>query len=200
MGGVGDLSVVLGQEVVLLGPPQAQPCQNGFPRRLRRGSRFLRRSRRKETPGAAPLDPPAFIAARSHSLVFGVVVSGRIVGLLLPVYSDRFGTHFRKNMLKSIFTKDSPQIRARIWCRTSPATGTMWHDRQNERVPTERALKGGAGAPPRLFASGLSLEKAWIPPGTGREPTLQGPTCDGPERTTRRRQAPPGPHTLQLLR
>ena len=27
MGGVGDLSVVLGREVVLLGPPQAQPCQ-----------------------------------------------------------------------------------------------------------------------------------------------------------------------------
>ena len=42
--------------------------------------------------------------------------------------------------------------------------------RQNERASSERALnQGGAGGhPPRLFASGLSLEKAWIPrPGPG---------------------------------
>ena len=31
-----------------------------------------------------PLDP-IFIAARSHSLVFGIVVSGTVEGLLLPV-------------------------------------------------------------------------------------------------------------------
>ena len=36
---------------------------------------------------------------------------------------------------------------------------------QNERVGTSGPLKkGGGGHPPRLFASGLSLEKAWIPP------------------------------------
>ena len=42
--------------------------------------------------------------------------------------------------------------------------------RQNERASSERALnQGGRGVtPPRLFASGLSLEKAWIPrPGPG---------------------------------
>ena len=44
--------------------------------------------------------------------------------------------------------------------------------------------KGGAGAlPPRLFASGLSLEKAWIPARdrAGRT-TPQVPTCAGPRR------------------
>ena len=47
---------------------------------------------------------------------------------------------------------------------------------------------GGAGAPPRLFASGLSLEKAWIPPpGPGGNPRRRfqpamvstGPPADG---------------------
>ena len=44
---------------------------------------------------------------------------------------------------------------------------------------------GAGGIPPRLFASGLSLEKAWIPrPGPGGEPTSQVLTCDGPNGTT----------------
>ena len=44
--------------------------------------------------------------------------------------------------------------------------------RQNERVGTSGPSKrGGGGPPPRLFASGLSLEKAWIPrPGPGGKP------------------------------
>ena len=45
--------------------------------------------------------------------------------------------------------------------------------------------KGGAGGiPPRLFASGLSLEKAWIPrPGPGGGSTWQGLPCGGPNGT-----------------
>ena len=35
--------------------------------------------------------------------------------------------------------------------------------RQNERASSERALKWGAGTSPATLASGLSLEKAWIP-------------------------------------
>ena len=57
--------------------------------------------------------------------------------------------------------------------RNSPSTGTMWHPTPKRASGNERALKpGGAGGiPPRLFASGLSLEKAWIPrPGPGGEP------------------------------
>ena len=43
--------------------------------------------------------------------------------------------------------------------------------------------RGGGGPPPRLFASGLSLEKAWIPARdrAGRT-TPQVPTCAGPRR------------------
>ena len=37
-------------------------------------------------PGASPLDPDFFIAARSHSLILGIIVFGAIVGLFLPVY------------------------------------------------------------------------------------------------------------------
>ena len=75
-------------------------------------------------------------------------------------------------MLKSIFVKESSQIRARRWAPK------LTHDRNNV-APTpkrasgnERALKRGAGGiPPRLFASGLSLEKAWLPrPGPGGNP------------------------------
>ena len=55
------------------------------PRRLRRGARLsLEESRRKEHQGQAP-GPWALIAARSHSLVFASVFSGKIAGLLLPI-------------------------------------------------------------------------------------------------------------------
>ena len=50
----------------------------------RRGSPFLPRNGEKEGRGQAPWTP-IFIAARSHSLVFGIVVSGTVEGLLLPV-------------------------------------------------------------------------------------------------------------------
>ncbi len=77
--------------------------------------------------------------------------------------------------------------------RNSPTTETMRHNRQNERASSERAItQGGRGASPReLFASGLSpRESLDPPPGTGREPTSQGPPCDGPNGTTCRWQAP----------
>ena len=48
----------------------------------------------------------------------------------------------------------------------------MRHPTPKRASGNERPIKGGAGGiPPRLFASGLSLEKAWIPrPGPGGEP------------------------------
>ena len=53
------------------------------PRRLRRGSpAFFRRKPEERTPGASPWTP-GFMAARSHSLVFGIVVSDTIEGLFL---------------------------------------------------------------------------------------------------------------------
>ncbi len=73
-----------------------------------------------------------------------------------------------------------------------PSLRCATHAKTSERG-SERAIKKGAGPSPRLFASGLSLEKAWIPPGTGRETTLQVLTCDGPNGTTYRCQRTPGP-------
>ena len=75
------------------------------------------------------------------------------------------GRIFRKNMLKKHFMKESLQIRARTWHRNSPTTVSL-RPTTPKRASEQRAgLKpGGAGGhPPRLFASGLSLEKAWIP-------------------------------------
>ena len=48
--------------------------------------------------------------------------------------------------------------------RTSPTTVPLRPATPKPASGNERALKkGGGGPPPRLFASGLSLEKAWIP-------------------------------------
>ena len=48
--------------------------------------------------------------------------------------------------------------------RNRRTTRTMWHPTPKRASGNERALtQGGGGHPPRLFASGLSLEKAWIP-------------------------------------
>ena len=75
-------------------------------------------------------------------------------------------------MLKSIFVKESSQIRARKWLQVKTTTVPLRPATPKRASESERALKGGAGGiPPRLFASGLSLEKAWIPrPGPGGNP------------------------------
>ena len=74
--------------------------------------------------------------------------------------------------------------------RNSPTTGTMRHNRQNERASSERAItQGGRGASPRdSLRPGFLLEKAWIPrPGPGGNPPRRahpamvqtGPPADG---------------------
>ena len=66
--------------------------------------------------------------------------------------------------------------------RNSPSTGTMRHDRQNERASSERALKkGGRGpSPATLCVRAFSRESLDPPPGTGRGTTSQVWTCAGP--------------------
>ena len=96
-------------------------------------------------------------------------------------------------MLESIFAKESSQIRARTWAPKQP------HHRNNAAQPpkrasdSERAIKkqGSRGQSPRRSFLRLSPEKAGLPPGVGREPTLQGPPCGGPERPTK---TPPAWH------
>ena len=105
-------------------------------------------------------------------------------------------------MLKSIFAKESPQIRARRWASKYP------HDRNNAAQPPKRASgskrtieKGGAGGPPpRLFASGLSLEKAWIPrPGPGGKPRRRSGPATVPTEPPTDDGAPPALTSLARL-
>ena len=96
--------------------------------------------------------------------------------------------------------------------RNSPTTGTMRPTTPKRASGNERAIKkGGAGGiPPRLFSSGLSLEKAWIPrPGPGGNPPRRcqpapvstGPPADGnpgraPQRALSTRTSPVGRPTV----
>ena len=55
------------------------------------------------------------------------------------------------------------------------------HAKTSECQRAGHKKRGAGGVPPRLFASGLSLEKAWIPrPGPGGKPTAQVLTCATP--------------------
>ena len=90
---------------------------------------------------------------------------------------------------KNILPKESFQIRARTWVSKKTLYRSAAPLSQKiERAPASGLIPGGAGGNPlRLFASGLSLEKAWIPaPDRGGGPrrrvepamVLTGPPAD----------------------
>ena len=54
------------------------------------------------------------MAARSHSLGLGLVISDPFEGLFLRYAKTDLERIFRENMLKQNF-EESPQIRARTW-------------------------------------------------------------------------------------
>ena len=124
-------------------------------------------------PGASPLAPGFYgplAAARSFWRLCHIVP---VMGLFrCPSSYPDLGTFFHKMLFQHIFSKNASQIGLRISEGIAPRTD------QGQQPPkrasgNERALNpGGAGGhPPRLFASGLSLEKAWIPrPGPGGKP------------------------------
>ena len=94
------------------------------------------------------------------------------------------------------YTKKRPKSGHVHGHRNSPSTGTMWHPTPKRASGNERPLnRGGGGHPPAtLCVRAFSRESLDPPPGTGREPTSQVLTCDGPNRTTCRRQTrPPAP-------
>ena len=86
--------------------------------------------------------------------------------------------------------------------RNSPTTAPLRYPTPKRASGNERAIKkrGGGGPPPRLFASGLSLEKAWIPrPGPGGNPPRRsGPAPVQTRTTCRYGRAAPG--SLQTKR
>ena len=91
--GPGPLSSIGGS----VGTVAGWALQRGFPADSGGGARLsLEKVGGKNT--RAPPWTRVFMAARSHSLVFGIVVSGTVEGLLLPISQDRFGTHFREKI------------------------------------------------------------------------------------------------------
>ena len=71
------------------------------------------------------------------------------------------------------YTKKASQIRVRRWAPKQPPyrNTAPHHAKTSEWQRAGHKKRGGGGIPPRLFASGLSLEKAWIPrPGPGGNP------------------------------
>ena len=136
------------------------------------GPHFSREMGRKRA-GAPPLDPRyygrSFPLADFWDRCFWYDSGAITSDMLRPIW----GAFSGKNMLKSIFAKDSPQIRARKWLQLKTTTVLLCPTTPKRASANERAIKeGGAGGhPPRLFASGLSLEKAWLPrPGPGGNP------------------------------
>ena len=70
-------------------------------------------------------------------------------------------------------TKKAPQIRACTWAPKQPnyRPAAPPNAKTSERQQAGHKKWRAGGIPPRLFASGLSLEKAWIPrPGPGGKP------------------------------
>ena len=66
------------------------------------------------------------MAARSHSLVFVVVISDTAEGQFPPIYQDRFGTHFRgKICWKAFSRKKVPKSGDRHGARNSPTTASL---------------------------------------------------------------------------
>ena len=63
------------------------------------------------------------------------------------------------------------------------------HAKTSECQRAGHKKRGAGGIPPRLFASGLSLEKAWIPrPGSGGEPRCRSGPAPVQTRPTCQRQ------------
>ena len=153
-------------------------------------------------PGASPLDPQLYSPLAAARSFWGSLSVIRQRGCFLRYAKPDLGRIFpEKNMLKKHFCeRKSPNQGTHI--------GTVIAYRPEQCATTAKTSecqragpkKGGAGGhPPRLFASGLSLEKAWIPaPDRGGGP--RGRVQPAPDPTVRpadtgQPPAPPGAAT-----
>ena len=130
----------------------------------RRGPHFSREMGRKRA-GGKPPGPPGFMARLLPLARFGVCAT-------LSRSWGYFAAHLRTliwrlSFIKCFFSIFFREMRPKSvlgFRRKQPLERIRDNNRQNERVPTSGPEpRGGGGPPPRLFASGLSLEKAWIP-------------------------------------
>ena len=135
------------------------------------GPHFSREMGRKRA-GAPPLDPRyygrSFPLADFWDRCFWYDSGAITSDMLRPIW----GAFSGKNMLKSIFAKDSPQIRARKWLQLKTTIVPLRPTTPKRASGNERALnRGSRGHRPRRSFLRLSPEKAGLPPGVGRETT-----------------------------
>ena len=121
------------------------------------GPHFSREMGRKRA-GAPPLDPRyygrSFPLADFWDRCFWYDSGAITSDMLRPIW----GAFSGKNMLKSIFAKDSPQIRARKWLQLKTTTVLLCPTTPKRASGNERAINPGVqGArPPALFPPAFS--------------------------------------------
>ena len=124
-------------------------------------------------PGASPLDPQLYSPLAAARSFWGSLSLIRQRGCFLRYAKTDLGRIFpEKYAEKAFYERKSPNQGTYIGpviAHRPEQCGTTAKTSECQRAGPK---KGGAGGhPPRLFASGLSLEKAWIPrPGPGGEP------------------------------
>ena len=178
---------------VRTGAGQALP--GGFPRRLRRGSpAFSGESRRKERRGLRPLDPRFY--NRSFPLAgfwdrYSWYDSGAVSSdMLKPIWN----AFFREEICEKAFCERRfPNQGTYMGLVIAPPPGQCATTaKTSEWQRAGHKKRGGRGHPPAtLCVRAFSRESLDPPPGTGQETTWQVLTCEGPNRTTCRRQRRP---------
>ena len=137
------------------------------------GPHFSREMGRKRA-GAPPLDPQLYSPLAAARSFWGSLSLIRQRGCFLRYAKTDLGRIFRKKYAEKAFLRKKGSKSGHAdGHRNRPTTAPLRPTTPKRASDSERPLNpGGAGGiPPRLFASGLSLEKAWIPrPGPGGNP------------------------------
>ncbi len=156
----------------------------------RRGSPFLPRNGEKGA-GALPLDPGFYSPLAVARWFWGSLslIRSRAIpsGILRPIW-DAF---FREICSKAFFERKFPNQGTYMGYEIAPRPEQCGTTAKTSECQRAGHKKGVQGARPRRSFLRLSPEKAGLPPGAGRETTLQVWTCDGPNGTTHRQ--PPRP-------
>ena len=139
---------------------------------------------------------PISIPLRKKYLVYSLFTRGEAFVGATPLQQNDFSPTPCSRKMRI-------QIRARRWAPKQPLyrNNAPPNPKTSECQRAGHKPRGGGGHPPRLFASGLSLEKAWIPrPGPGGEPRCRsGPAQVQKEPPADSAAAPKGsvsPHPL----
>ena len=128
------------------------------------GPHFSREMGRKRA-GGKPPGPRGYGPLTLVRSFWGSFSLIRSRGYSLRDPKTDLGRIFRKKYAEKAFLrKKVPKSGHVLGDRTSSTTVPLRPTTPKRASANERAIKRGAGGhPPRLFASGLSLEKAWIP-------------------------------------